>query len=95
VRNCRRCDWHRLNLLTYNVLTVLKREALPQRLRLARPKRLRFEVFHVAASLQQHARRLTAELGAPDVTVQELVTAGGRLRDLRGAIQQAVAAARA
>lgn len=86
--------WYRLNLITYNVLTVLKREALPQRLRLARPKRLRFEVFHVAASLQQHARRLTAELGAPEVTVEEIVTARGRLRDLREAIQQTLAAAR-
>jgi len=36
-----------VNLLTYNVLTVLKRQALPARLVDARPKRLRFEVFAV------------------------------------------------
>ena len=80
--------WYRLNLLTYNVLTVLKREALPERLRNARPKRLRFEVFHIAATLQQHARRLTAQLGAPALAVEELVTARGHLRDLHRAIRK-------
>lgn len=60
--------WYRLNLLTYNVLSVLKRYALPERLRHARPKRLRharpkylrFELFTVPAVLRQHARKLTA-----------------------------------
>jgi hypothetical protein len=74
--------WYRLNLLTYNVLTVLKRHALPERLRSARPKRLRFEVFTVPAVLRTHARQLTAQLGAPPLTVDELVLARGHLRDL-------------
>jgi hypothetical protein len=79
--------WYRLNLLTYNVLTVLRRRALPERLWHARPRRLRFEVFHVAATLQLHARRLTAQLGTSPITVDELVAARGRLRDLRAAIR--------
>jgi hypothetical protein len=80
--------WYRLNLITYNVLTVLRRRALPERLVDARPRRLRFEVFHVAATLHQHARRLTAKLGAPPITVEELVSARGRLRDLRAATRK-------
>ena len=43
--------WYRINLLTYNVLTALKRLALPTRLRDARPKRLRYEVFSIPAVL--------------------------------------------
>jgi hypothetical protein len=71
--------WYRLNLITYNVLTVLKRHALPGRLREARPRRLRFEIFSVPAVLRTHARELTARLGAPPLTVEELVGARQRL----------------
>jgi hypothetical protein len=35
--------WFRINALALNVLTVLKRRALPESLRNARPRRLRFE----------------------------------------------------
>ena len=79
--------WYRLNLLTYNVLTVLKRQALPPRLHQAHPKRLRFEVFTVPAMLRTHARSLTAQLGAPALTVEELVAARGRLRELSDQIR--------
>ena len=37
--------WFRINALTFNMLTVLKRRALPERFREARPKRLRYELF--------------------------------------------------
>jgi len=74
--------WYRLNLLTYNVLTTLKRHALPQALRHARPRRLRYEVFGVAAVLREHARQLTAQLGPTPLTVDELVAARGRLLQL-------------
>ena len=80
--------WYRLNLLTYNVLTVLKRTALPERLREARPKRLRYELFAVPAVLRSHARHLTAQVGALPLTVDELVVARGRLRDLRDDIHR-------
>lgn len=81
--------WYRLTLLTYNVLTVLRRLALPERFRHARPKRLRYEVFTVPAEIHTHARQLTARLGIPPLTVDELVAARGRLRDVRTAIRAA------
>ncbi len=78
--------WYRINLLADNILTVLKRQALPPRLAQARPKRLRYEVFNVAAELYAHARQLRARLGAPPLTVAELIEARRRLRDLRAAV---------
>jgi hypothetical protein len=83
--------WYRLTLLTYNVLTVLRHHALPERFRHARPKRLRYEVFTVPAEIRVHARQLTARLGAPPLTVEELVAARGRLRDLHAAVHAAPA----
>ena len=38
--------WLRLAVIAYNVLTALKRLALPADLLTARPKRLRFLIFH-------------------------------------------------
>jgi hypothetical protein len=49
--------WLRLAVLTYNVLTALKRLALPPELLAARPKRLRFLIFHTPGKLVQHARQ--------------------------------------
>ncbi len=74
--------WFRLNLITYNVLSLLKRHALPERLREARPKRLRYELFSMAAMIRQHARELTARLAAPPLTVDELVAARAKLLGL-------------
>jgi hypothetical protein len=85
--------WYRLTLLTYNVLTVLRQQALPERFRQARPKRLRYEVFTVPAEIRLHARQLTARLGAPPLTVEELIAARGHLRDLRTALRAANAPA--
>ncbi len=46
----------RLNVLTYNLLTALKRLTLPGDLATARPKRLRFLLFNnVDASRSAHA----------------------------------------
>jgi hypothetical protein len=75
--------WYRLTLLTYNVLSVLRGVALPERFRSARPKRLRYEVFTVPAVLRSHARQLTARLGVPAVTAAELIATRDRLLDLR------------
>lgn len=79
--------WYRINLLTYNLLTVLRRHALPERFRQARPKRLRYEVFTIPAEIRSHARQLTAQLGAPPLTVDELVAARGRLRELQATVR--------
>jgi hypothetical protein len=59
---------------------------LPERFFVARPKRLRYEVFTVPAEIHTHARQLTARLGVPPLTVDELVTARGRLRELQTAV---------
>jgi DDE family transposase len=75
--------WYRLALLTYNLCTVLRRQALPARFAEARPRRLRYEVFTLPAALVTHARQLTAQLGVPPLTAEELIAARGQLRALR------------
>jgi len=57
--------WLRLNVLLYNLLSHLKRSALPGEMRTARPKRLRFLLFNIVGKVVLHARmtwlRLTSE----------------------------------
>jgi hypothetical protein len=52
----------RLAVISYNVLTALKRLALPADLLRARPKRLRFLIFYTAGRLVHHARQLRLRL---------------------------------
>jgi hypothetical protein len=54
--------WLRLAVIAYNVLTALKRLALPANLLTARPKRLRFLIFHTPGRLVHHARQLSLRL---------------------------------
>ena len=54
--------WFRLNTLTYNLLTALKRLTLPGDFRTARPKRLRFLLFNTVGKVISHARRTTLRL---------------------------------
>jgi hypothetical protein len=54
--------WLRLSALTHNVLTAMKRLALPPELLRARPKRLRFLVFAQPGKFVRHARRLKLRL---------------------------------
>jgi hypothetical protein len=54
--------WFRINVITYNLLTALKCKALPAQYRLARPKRLRFEVFTLPAKLAIHESQLSDQL---------------------------------
>ncbi len=56
--------WLRLAAISYNVLTALKRIALPAELLRARPKRLRFLIFNTAGRLVQHARKMRLRLAA-------------------------------
>ena len=49
--------WLRLAVIAHNVLTALKRLALPAEMLTARPKRLRFLVFNVPGRLVHHARK--------------------------------------
>lgn len=54
--------WLRLNVLTCNLLTLLRTECLPDDLSRARPKRLRLWVFCRAGQLIHHARRLAVRV---------------------------------
>jgi hypothetical protein len=54
--------WFRLNVLTYNLLTALKRLTLPGDLATARPKRLRFLLFNTVGKVVHHARRTLLRL---------------------------------
>jgi hypothetical protein len=56
--------WLRLAVISHNVLTALKRLALPAELLTARPKRLRFLIFNTPGRLVHHARRLLLRLAA-------------------------------
>lgn len=71
--------WFRINALTFNVLTVLKRRALPARLRDARPKRLRFELFTLPGKLRVHQSRLSVRTSACEERIQEIVEARDNL----------------
>lgn len=53
--------WFRFALLTHNVLQTLKR-AGPKNLKDARPKKLRFHLFSVPATVVRHARTLVAKV---------------------------------
>ena len=66
---------------------MLRHRALPPRFWDTRPKRLRYEVFTVPAAIRAQARQLTARLGAPPLTVEEVVTARKHLRDLRATLR--------
>jgi hypothetical protein len=57
--------WFRLNTLTYNLLSALKRLTLPGDLRTARPKRLRFLLFNTVGKVVSHARRTLLRLTGP------------------------------
>ena len=71
--------WFRINVITFNLLTALKRKALPERYRLARPKRLRFEVFTLPGKLAVHESQLSVQVSAADARLQEMVVARQRL----------------
>jgi hypothetical protein len=81
--------WFRINALTFNVLTILKRSALPERLREARPKRLRYELFTLPGELSVHQRRLSVRVPVGDQRLQEIVEARGRLLAMRDAQRRA------
>jgi hypothetical protein len=73
--------WFRLNVLTYNLLTALKRLTLPGDLRTARPKRLRFLLFNTVGKVVAHARRTLLRLSGA-VQHALLVRARGKIARL-------------
>jgi hypothetical protein len=67
--------WLRLAVITHNVLTALKRLALPAEVLRARPKRLRFLYLHVPGRVVQHARRTVLRVAARVAQVGEWLEA--------------------
>src|SRR4030067_1981074 len=65
--------WFRINALTGNGLRVLKRRALPARLRDARPKRLRCELFTLPGKLRVHQSRLAVRTSVGEERLEEIV----------------------
>jgi hypothetical protein len=74
--------WFRINAMVFNVLTVLKRRALPERYRDARPKRLRYELFTLPAKLAVHHSQLAARVAAGSERLHEIIQARGRLLEM-------------
>lgn len=79
--------WFRINVITFNLLTALKRKALPESFRLARPKRLRFELFTLPGKLTIHESQLSVQVSAAEVRLQNLVAARQRLLRMCEAVQ--------
>ncbi len=71
--------WLRLAVLTHNVLSALKRLALPPELLAARPKRLRFLIFNTPGRIVHHARRVLLRLAATRERIREWIEAMGLL----------------
>ena len=67
--------WLRLAILTHNVLVALKRLALPAELLAARPKRLRFLIFHTPGRIVHHARGVWLRLAAVKERIEEWIEA--------------------
>ncbi len=66
--------WFRLNVLTYNLLTALKRLTLPGDFAAAQPKRLRFLLFNTVGKVVHHARRTLLRLtGAVHLALMQAV----------------------
>ncbi|MBI5526855.1 MAG: transposase [Deltaproteobacteria bacterium] len=78
--------WFRCNVITYNLLTLLRRRALPERYWNARPKRLRFEIFAIPGRLARPQGQLTVTVSAGDERYMELAKARERLWLMRHAL---------
>lgn len=67
--------WLRLAVIAHNVMTALKRLALPAELLTARPKRLRFLIFNTPGRLVHHARRIVLRLATTAARLAEWLEA--------------------
>jgi hypothetical protein len=74
--------WFRFARLTYNVLSALKQLALPPSMESARPKKLRFALFSLAARITSHAGSLVMKIGRSAEQLAELVASRLRLAKL-------------
>ena len=70
--------WLRLAVITHNVITAMKRLALPPELLSARPKRLRFLIFDVAGQVIHHARSIYLRFASTKDRILKYWTEGRR-----------------
>ena len=82
--------WFRLNALTYNIVNLLRRCALPKEVAKARPKRLRFRALCAAGEVIHHARSLFVRVGGTLLVGAEglLALARAALRHLAWLVMQ-------
>ncbi len=71
--------WWQLVVLTANLISALKRLALPEDWQSLRPRRLRFLLFHAAGRIVRHGRRLILLLSRVHPGTAALVGARARL----------------
>lgn len=71
--------WFRINVLTFNILTVLKRRALPDGFRDARPKRLRYEIFTLPGRIVVHQSQMSVRVPVGGERLAQIVDARRRL----------------
>jgi hypothetical protein len=71
--------WWQLVVLTHNLVSALKRLALPEDWAPLRPRRLRFLLFQVAGRLARHGRRLVLRIARSHPGTTALVHARERL----------------
>jgi hypothetical protein len=65
--------WFRLNVMLYNLLSLLKRETLPGEFHTAKPKRLRFVLLNTVGRLVRHAgETLLRVVSGPIRTIHDL-----------------------
>ena len=69
--------WLRLQVITYNLLELLKKAALPEEYSKAHPKRLRFSVFTVIGRVICHAGQMLLRIASESMTA---LIAPGRKR---------------
>ncbi len=74
--------WFRLALLTYNVLSAMKQLVLPPPMETARPTRLRFALFTLAARITSHAGSIVMKIGRSGEQLADLVASRLRLAQL-------------
>jgi hypothetical protein len=74
--------WFRFARLTYNVLSAMKQLALPPSMETARPKKLRFSLFSLAARITSHAGSLVMKIGRSAEQLADLVASRLRLAKL-------------
>jgi Transposase DDE domain group 1 len=67
--------WYRLSLLTYNILSAMKRLALPPHMEAARPKRMRLSMFSIAGRIVSHAGKVLLRIGREAEAIARIIAA--------------------